>query len=41
MPLWKIYHPQGAYTAEDKKAMSERITRIYSILPAFYVGVIF
>src|SRR5258706_6636662 len=41
MPLWKIYHPQGAYTAEDKKAMSERITRIYSILPAFYVGVVF
>ena len=41
MPLWKIYHPEGAYTAEDKKAMSERITRIYRMLPAFYVGVVF
>lgn len=41
MPLWKIYHPEGAYTAEDKKTMSERITRIYRMLPAFYVGVVF
>ncbi len=41
MPLWKVYHPEGAYTAEDKKAMSERITRIYRMLPAFYVGVVF
>lgn len=41
MPLWKVYHPEGAYSADDKKAMSERITRIYRMLPAFYVGVVF
>jgi phenylpyruvate tautomerase PptA (4-oxalocrotonate tautomerase family) len=41
MPLWKIYHPEGAFTVEDKKAIAERITRIYRSLPAFYVGVVF
>lgn len=28
MPLWKVYHPAGAYTAQDKKDLSERITGI-------------
>ena len=23
MPLWKVYHPVGAYTPEDKKAFAE------------------
>ena len=41
MPLWKIYQPEGAFTVEDKKAIAERITRIYRMLPAFYVGVVF
>jgi phenylpyruvate tautomerase PptA (4-oxalocrotonate tautomerase family) len=42
MPLWKIYHPVGAFTGEDKHALSKRITEIYSsVLPKFYVGVIF
>ena len=41
MPLWKFYHPENAFTAEDKQAIAERITRIYSILPKFYVGVVF
>lgn len=41
MPLWKIYHPVGALTPEDKHALSRRITDIYSVLPRFYVGVIF
>lgn len=41
MPLWKIYHPEGAFTVEDKKIIAERITRIYRSLPAFYVGVVF
>src|SRR5258708_145269 len=40
MPLWKIYHPVGAFTAEDKQALSERITGLYRILPKFYVGVL-
>ena|SRR5579871_277702 len=41
MPLWKFYHPEGAFSAEDKKAIAERITGIYSMLPQFYVGVVF
>ena len=43
MPLWKIYHPVGAYTREDKHALSKRITDIYSAvpLPKFYVVVVF
>ena len=40
MPLWNIYHPVGAYTAEDKQEMAKRIVDIY-IIPRFYVGVLF
>jgi phenylpyruvate tautomerase PptA (4-oxalocrotonate tautomerase family) len=43
MPLWKINHPAGAYTAEDKKEFAEAITRVYDAIPIpkFYVVVIF
>src|SRR3990167_1827464 len=41
MPLWKIYHPVGAFTAAEKQQLSERITGLYSRLPKFYVGVVF
>lgn len=44
MPLWQIFAPEGAYTAEDKKALGERITAIYSEnfdLPRFYTTVFF
>lgn len=43
MPLWKIYHPAGSFTAEDKKKLSEKITDVYASipLPKFYVVVIF
>jgi phenylpyruvate tautomerase PptA (4-oxalocrotonate tautomerase family) len=41
MPLWKIYHPENAYTLEDKQKFSESITSLYRILPKFYVGVVF
>lgn len=41
MPLWKIYHPIGAFTPSDKQQLSERITGLYSRLPKFYVGVVF
>jgi|ERR1700733_11877158 phenylpyruvate tautomerase PptA (4-oxalocrotonate tautomerase family) len=41
MPLWKIYHPTGAFTTEEKHAFSRRITDLYAILPKFYVNVIF
>ncbi len=41
MPLWKVYHPADAFTAEDKQQLSARITAIYATLPKFYVGVVF
>lgn len=41
MPLWKIYHPPGAFSAADRQGLSERITALYSQLPKFYVGVVF
>lgn len=43
MPLWQIYHPEGAYSAEDKKSFSERITKLYQNIPipGFYVVVMF
>jgi phenylpyruvate tautomerase PptA (4-oxalocrotonate tautomerase family) len=41
MPLWKIYHPVGAFTAEDKHTFAHRITELYGFLPKFYVNVIF
>jgi phenylpyruvate tautomerase PptA (4-oxalocrotonate tautomerase family) len=41
MPLWKVYHPVGAYSAEDKRALAKRITAVYSSLPRFYVNIIF
>ncbi|WP_233838567.1 tautomerase family protein [Paraburkholderia sp. ZP32-5] len=41
MPLWNIYHPVDAYTAEEKQEMAKRITDMYYVLPRFYVGVLF
>lgn len=42
MPLWKIYHPPRAYSAEDKQAIAQVITGVYGrIMPKFYVGVLF
>jgi phenylpyruvate tautomerase PptA (4-oxalocrotonate tautomerase family) len=43
MPLWRIYHPESAYSAEDKQAFSEAITAMYAQIPIprFYVVVIF
>ena len=43
MPLWKVYHPVGAFTAEDKKARAKRVTEVYASIPIpkFYVVFIF
>jgi phenylpyruvate tautomerase PptA (4-oxalocrotonate tautomerase family) len=41
MPLWKIYHPETAFSDADKQAIAERLTGLYRDLPPFYVGVIF
>jgi phenylpyruvate tautomerase PptA (4-oxalocrotonate tautomerase family) len=43
MPLWKIYHPAGAYTDDDKNAFSKSITSLYEMvpIPKFYVVCVF
>ena len=43
MPLWNIYHPVGAYSAQDKKEFAEKVTAMYSRIPIprFYVVMIF
>lgn len=43
MPLWKIYHPVGAFTAEDKKKLADEVTNVYASvpIPRFYVVMIF
>ncbi len=41
MPLWKFYHPEDAFTADEKQAIAGKITKIYRTLPKFYVGVVF
>jgi hypothetical protein len=33
MPLRKIHHPVGAYTAEERKEFAEAITRVYQAIP--------
>lgn len=43
MPLWKVYHPAGAFTAEDKKKLAREVTEVYSgiPIPKFYVVFVF
>ena len=43
MPLWKVYHPAHAFSAEDKQELAERITSVYAgiPIPKFYAVVIF
>lgn len=42
MPMWKIYHPKGAFSEKDKHEIANKITEVYaSFLPRFYVNVFF
>ncbi|OTG83714.1 4-oxalocrotonate tautomerase [Acinetobacter sp. ANC 4648] len=42
MPMWKIYHPENAFSDEDKQQLAQNITQLYaSFLPKFYVNVFF
>lgn len=43
MPLHRVFHPPSAFSVEDKKGLSERVTEMYTEagLPAFYVVVVF
>ena len=33
MPLWKIHHPVGAYSLEDKNEFAGAITQVYEAVP--------
>jgi len=43
MPLWKVYHPAGAFTAEDKQKLANEVANLYASvpIPKFYVVMIF
>ncbi|MFC0283094.1 tautomerase family protein [Camelimonas abortus] len=42
MPLWTIYCPRDAFTAEERADIARRITDVYApFMPRFYVGVAF
>ena len=44
MPLHRLfvpYVPHNLYSAEDKLAMAETITKVYGHLPPFYVVMVF
>lgn len=42
MPFWKIYHPKGAYSPEDKQLLAQSLTDIYApYMPRFYVNILF
>ena len=44
MPMWIVHAPEGVYSVEDKKKITETITQIYVEfvdLPKFYVVVRF
>lgn len=42
MPLWSIYHPIDAYSAEDKASLARQVTDLYGrVMPRFYVNVLF
>ncbi|MEJ7928312.1 tautomerase family protein, partial [Sphingobium sp. AN641] len=39
MPFWRIYHPENAYSTEEKHRFSEIVTSLYTNIPIpkFYV----
>lgn len=42
MPFWRIHHPVGAYTDQDKEDFAKAITARYAAeMPAFYCDVFF
>lgn len=41
MPLWRIFSNAKTFSVEQRAALSRDITALYSMLPAFYVNVVF
>jgi phenylpyruvate tautomerase PptA (4-oxalocrotonate tautomerase family) len=41
MPLHRFYVPPSLYSAEEKAAIADAITKVYARIPAFYVVVLF
>ncbi|KAJ6590855.1 putative oxalocrotonate tautomerase [Mycena sp. CBHHK59/15] len=41
MPLHRFFVPKGMYSQEDKAAIAAAVTAVYSMLPPFYVVILF
>jgi hypothetical protein len=41
MPLWRIFAHPDTFSYEQRKGIAEAVTKLYKVLPAFYVNVIF
>jgi hypothetical protein len=41
MPLWRIFAHATTFSYEQRAALARDVTALYSVLPAFYVDVIF
>jgi hypothetical protein len=41
MPLWRIFAQSDTFSYEQRAALARDVTALYSMLPAFYVNVIF
>jgi phenylpyruvate tautomerase PptA (4-oxalocrotonate tautomerase family) len=41
MPLWTIHHSTGVFTDPDRRELAGTVTGLYTLLPRFYVGVVF
>jgi hypothetical protein len=41
MPLWRIFSHPDTFSYEQRKGIAAAVTKLYGILPAFYVNVIF
>jgi phenylpyruvate tautomerase PptA (4-oxalocrotonate tautomerase family) len=43
MPLWKVYHPVGAFTAEEKQKLAKQVTEVFARIPIpkFFVVLIY
>ena len=42
MPLWHVNHPEGAFSADDRRDIAQTVTGIYApFMPRFYVNVLF
>lgn len=41
MPLWRIFAHPDTFSYDQRKDLAAAITKLYAVLPAFYVNVLF